>query len=279
MAVCRSILRLALMVFPLWLTIGCATLPPQANGPLPPGSTYIYHLPGIAGDSIFDRKWTEALTEGGAAHRVEICDWTCNHHWLAAMYCTDRHQSQAQNIADRITARRKLDPTGRVMITSESAGAGIAIYALEKLPRDVMVDDVVLVSPATSSDIDLSRALSHVRGKMYYFDSPIDVLTLCLGTKIFGTIDQKRTLGAGLIGYHPPATADTAAYNEKLVEVQYDLSWSRYGYLGTHLSGMSSAFALHVVAPLLVRDEQAFAAAEVKSVPARAAPRRMAMAP
>jgi pimeloyl-ACP methyl ester carboxylesterase len=263
----RISFTLLFMVLPFWASAGCGALPPQASGPLPPGSTYIFHLPGIAGDSPFDRRWTEALAEGGAAHRVEICDWTCHHHWLAAMYCVDRHQCQAQQIADRIAARRKADPTGRVMITAESAGAGIAVYALQRLPRDVVVDDVVFISPATSPDLDLSAALSHVRGKMYYFDSPVDVLTLCLGTEIFGTIDQKRTLGAGLVGFHRPPHGDVVAYHEKLVEVPYNIAWSRWGYLGTHLSGMSSAFSLHVIAPLLVHDEQAFAAAEARNLP------------
>jgi hypothetical protein len=114
---------------------------------------------------------------------------------------------------------------------------------------------------------------------MYYFDSPADVLTLFLGTGIFGTIDQKRTAGAGLVGFHPPAHLDAGAY-DKVVEVKYDISWSRWGYLGTHLSGMSSSFARNVIAPILVRDEQAIAAAEAKNAaPVRTDSRNLAAAP
>jgi hypothetical protein len=264
--------------FILCIGVGCAGLPPQAAGPLPPGSTYDFHFPGVAGDSSFDRRWTDSLIEGGAAHRVEICDWTCDHHWLNALYAVSRNQAQAKKIARRIAARRATDPTGRIMITSESAGCGIALYALQYLPREVTVDDVVLVSPAVSPDFDLCAALSHVRGKMYYFDSPIDVLTLWLGTGIFGTIDQKRSVGAGLVGFHVPTHARPENY-DKLVEIKYDISWLRWGYMGTHLSGMSSAFARNVIAPILVHDEQEMAAAEAQNTRLIPAPRRVALLP
>jgi len=164
------------------------------------------------------------------------------------------------------------------MITSNSAGCGIALFALQCLPPDVTVDDVILVSPAVSPDFDLSPALAHVRGKMYYFDSPMDVLTLWLGTGIFGTIDQKKSAGAGLVGFHPPASTRSESY-DKLVEVKYDISWSRWGYLGTHLSGMSSAWALNVIAPILVHDEKEMTAAEPRNVRTLPTPRRVALLP
>jgi len=272
----KSPTGIVVSLFLLFTGLGCASLPSQASGPLPPGSTYVFHCPGIAGDSSFDRRWTQSLVDGRAAHRVEICDWTCSHHWLTALYSVDRHHSKAKEIAERITAQRAADPTGRVMITSESAGCGVALFALAALPPDVTVDDVILVSPAVSPEFDLSPALAHVRGKMYYFDSPIDVLTLGLGTGIFGTIDQKKCASAGLVGFHSPAATWAEHYN-KLVEMKYDFAWSRWGYLGTHLSGMSSAWALHVVAPMLCHDEQEMAVADVRNVQVQPAPRRVAM--
>ena len=57
------------------------------------------------------------------------------------------------------------------------------MWALEKLPDDVMVDDLVMVASALSPQYDLSKALKHVRGKAYAFNSMLDVLILAPARK------------------------------------------------------------------------------------------------
>jgi hypothetical protein len=223
-------------------------------GPVAMGGTYLIHLPGIGGDSPFDRWWMNELRLGGAADRVELYDWTCNDPWLGALQAYARNHREAQKIADRIMERRGADPHARILFTAESGGAGPLIWALERLPQGAMVDEVVLAAPAISPGYDLSAALHHVRGKMYVFTSAGDWFMLGWGTSTFGTIDGKKCDAAGRFGFVKPKLADAAEYT-KLVQIPYDSAWMKYFNFGSHTGAMSPAFARHFLAPLLVRDE------------------------
>jgi hypothetical protein len=240
----------------LMLSAGCETMPPlpQHPAPLPAGGTYLLHLPGIAGDSPFDRWWMNELKLGGAADRVELYDWTCHDPWFGALQAYARNHREAQKIADKIVEHLGANPTAKVVVTAESGGAGPLIWALEKLPAGAMVDDVMLLAPAISPDYDLSAALSHVRGKAYAFTSAGDWLMLGWGTSTFGTIDGKKVQAAGRYGFVRPKLADMAEY-KKLVQFPYDSAWMRYFNFGSHAGAMSPSFARHFLAPLLVQDE------------------------
>jgi hypothetical protein len=232
----------------LSLLVGCVAAPPSP--PLSAGATYLMHLPGVAGETPFDHWWIDALHEGGIADKLSVYDWTCNDPGLGALQAYDRNHHQAQLIADRISAMFRVDHAGHVILTAASAGTGLALWALERLPSGVAVDNVILVAPAFSPDYDMSAALRHVRGKVYAFTSPDDVVVLGVGTQIFGTIDGKKTRAAGLVGIHPPPQADSLQY-AKLVEMKYNVDWLRYGNFGDHTGAMSVYFARDYLAPLL----------------------------
>jgi hypothetical protein len=252
-----------LAIVMLCLASGCQAPAPSPPKPLPPGSTYLLHLPGIMGDTPFDHWWIDALKEGGAADRVQLFDWTCHDPWIDALLAYDRNHIEATKVARLIAGRRRADPTGKLILTAESGGAGILVWALERLPKNVQVDDVLMIAPAVSPGYDLSLALRHVRGKAYYFDSPGDVFMLGFGTRLFGTMDGKKTDAAGLAGFHPPPHSDPAEY-KKLVEIRYDPAWWLWGNFGGHTGGMSVTFAQKYLAPLLVRAERALVARDVR---------------
>jgi pimeloyl-ACP methyl ester carboxylesterase len=235
-----------LVILPL--LAGCAT--PHPSQPLARGSTYLLHLPGVAGETPVDHWWLDALHQGGIADQLDVYDWTCDDRGLGALRAYDRNHREAQRIADQIDARLHADPVGHVILTAVSGGTGIAVWALERLPNDVAVDNVILVAPAFSPDYDLTRALRHVRGKMYAFTSAGDIVMLGAGTRIFGTIDRKKTAAAGLVGLHPPPQADAVQY-AKLVEKRYTLAWLRFGNFGDHTGPMSVCFARDYLAPML----------------------------
>lgn len=222
----------------------------EQQTPLPPGATYLLHLPGVSGDTSFDRAWMTALKEGGAADRVELFDWTCRDPGLDALHAYARNRQQAVQITRLISSRSASNPTGHIILTAESGGALLAVWALEHLPRSVKVDQVVLVQPAISPGYDLSRALKHVKRNMYYTSSPGDWFVLGLGTRVFGTSDGAKTEAAGFVGFRSPPTADARQYR-KLVELKYNPAWIRWGDFGSHTGALSSAFAYHVLAPLL----------------------------
>src|SRR5205085_171266 len=145
---------------------------------------------------------------------------------------------EAGKIAERITARFRAEPKGKILLTGHSAGTGLCVFALEKLPEDVKVETVLLMSPALSPMYDLSKALSHVTGKVYVFSNPNDVLVLGAGTAVFGTIDGQKVKAAGRHGFERPEGADKAQY-AKLVAKPYEAAWMKYGNIGDHIGDMS----------------------------------------
>jgi pimeloyl-ACP methyl ester carboxylesterase len=161
------------------------------------------------------------------------------------------HTTEAKMVADLVQQLARENPHAKLTVSVHSGGAGIIVWALEQLPDDVKIDSLLLLSPALSPQYDLSKALRHVRGKVYAFYSPYDVAILGIGTHMFGTIDGVKTDAAGKTGFAKPAGADDAQY-AKLVQVPYDSSWVRVGNIGDHIGTLSRPFARRVVAPLLL---------------------------
>jgi pimeloyl-ACP methyl ester carboxylesterase len=222
-----------------------------ATKPIDTTRTYLLHLPGIAGETQIDHRLVNGMKGAGFAGPTEIYDWTGEQKGIAALTNREHNDKEAQKIADKIAARRKADPGGQILLTGHSGGTGLAVFALEKLPKGVTVDGLLLLSPALSPTYDLSKALSHVRGKAYCFSSSLDVFVLGFGTTLFGTIDGKKGESAGRVGFvKPEAPADPAQY-DKLVNCPYDKAWIRFGNIGDHVTIMTEAFTEHVLAPMV----------------------------
>jgi len=233
--------------------------------------TWLLHLPGIGGEMPVDRDLRDGLKEGGWKGPLTIYDWTENDPGLDALRNHKRNMCEAAKISQMIEKRVRKDPQVRIMLTSHSGGTGLAVWALEKLPDEVKVQDLFLLASALSPSYDLGPALKHVRGHAYVFYSQGDAVVLGTGTKLFGTIDGVRCEAAGLIGFAAPKGADKTQY-QKLVQKPYDEGWQVYGHFGNHIGCMSEAFADHVLAPILTED---LIEAPVSGRPsARAAPRR-----
>jgi hypothetical protein len=233
---------------------GVSPAPPAPMRPSGSGRTQLIHLPGMAGDSFADRWWINELRLGGAADRVELYDWTCNDTQIGALQAYARNHREAWKIARRIIECRASDPETHILLTATSAGTGPLVWSLENLPEAVTVDYVVLIAPAVSPDFDLSRALHHVRGKMYVFHSEGDWFILGWGTSTFGTVDCKKCQAAGRSGFVMPQSADAAEYR-KLVQIPYNSAWIKYFNFGDHTGAMSPSFARNFLSPLLRQAE------------------------
>jgi hypothetical protein len=254
--------RLCLGVLMLAMGVTCAAQPPPAPAgkSRPPSTepanatTWLLHLPGMGGLMNIDRNVTSGIVAGGVGARVEIYDWTGADRGLVALGNVKRHEEQAKLVAERIVrAVREDQPRpSRIVVTSHSAGTGIAIWALEQLPEDVMVDDLVMIASALSPEYDLSRALKHVRHRVYAFNSELDVLVLGTGCKMFGTVDRVKTDGAGRIGFVIPRNPAVADQYAKFEQFPYDPDWMRFYNNGEHIGAMTRAFARKVIAPVLL---------------------------
>ncbi len=193
---------------------------------------------------------TEGLVAGGYSGDLEIYDWTNSSPGITALLSYQRNLEEAQTVADKIVAIHRRDPDRPIYLTGHSGGTGIVVWALERLPDEVKVDRVLLLSSALSPTYDLSRALRHVRTHAYSFWSDQDVAVLSTGTTLFGTINGVKEPAAGFAGFKPPADADDREYL-KLQQFAYNPDWAKWGNNGGHIGPMSRDFASRVLAPLV----------------------------
>jgi len=213
---------------------------------------YLLHLPGITGGFWMHDQYCRALNAGGFDAETAIYDWTGSRFAIAALTQRERNLIEAEKVARMITKKYRAAPDRPLYLSCESGGAGVAVWALERLPEDVHVEGVVLVSPALSTEYDLSAALRHVRGRMLVFPSRSDSLILGIGTAVFGTMDRRHKKSAGLDGFTRPASADAAQY-AKLEQYHYrGKMLFTYGNGGGHAWAMYPQFASAWLAPRLI---------------------------
>ena len=85
------------------------------------------------------------------------------------------------------------------------------------------------------------------------FWSPFDVVTLGLGTLVFGTVDRVHTVSAGMVGFRVPKDLD--AEGERLYRKLHQVRWTpemvSSGNLGGHIGTDNPAFLRKYVVPLL----------------------------
>ena len=135
----------------------------------------------------------------------------------------------------------------------KSGGAGLVVWALERLPEH-SVETVVLLAPALSTGYDLSVASRAVKREIVVFWSPIDCIILGLGTRFFGTIDRVYGPAAGMLGFRLPL--DDPAVANKLAQVRWRLEMARTGNLGGHVGPDLPGFLKRYVAPLLTASDR-----------------------
>ena len=161
-------------------------------------------------------------------------------------------------MADVIRQFQAGHPGDPVFLVAKSGGAGIAVKALEQLDEG-RVERAILLAPALSPRYDLTAALRAVRREIVVFWSPLDVMILGAGTRLFGTIDRVKTVGAGLVGFRRARTRRTRRGAPRPVRQAppgaLAASNGRPGYLGGHFGPDHPRFLRKYVVPLLRADQ------------------------
>jgi hypothetical protein len=180
--------------------------------------------------------------------------------WHADLTSITNRDARAKLLAETIRRFKTDHPNGPVVLVAKSGGSGVGVKALELLDED-SVERVVFLAPALSPRYDLTTALRAVRREMVVFWSPLDVIILGFGTRLFGTIDRVRTVGAGLVGFQIPAVDahDPNRNREyrKLRQIRWHPRMAATGYFGGHLGPDSPLFLKKYVVPLLLFDDTA----------------------
>jgi hypothetical protein len=184
-------------------------------------------------------------------HAIELVPWGHGFgRWHADLTNVANRDAKARLIAE-IVARHKIARLDSpIFLVAKSGGAGVAIKALELMAQQA-VERVVLLAPALSPQYDLTAALEAVHKEIVVFWSPLDVLILGAGTRLFGTMDRVRTASAGLVGFQTPPEEHANGPYRKLRHVRWRPRMMTTGYFGGHWGPDSPWFLRRYVLPLL----------------------------
>ncbi|MFO0839476.1 MAG: hypothetical protein U1D55_13250 [Phycisphaerae bacterium] len=226
----RSSAAAALILASTLLT-GCqATFGPNAvNG-------ITFYCPGAGNLDFGDAGVREGLREAG--YRGEVASFLWTVAFNPAIDQALRINARLAGTTLSSTIRQYVDryPGKPVNLVGLSAGTGIALWALEDLPPGYQVDNVVLLSGSIYYRRDISKALPHIKGKIYNYYSSNDII-LAGPMKIFGTIDGVfGEDGAGAVGLSPPSGKD------RVVNISWRPEFASYGYVGGHVDSTRAPF-------------------------------------
>lgn len=217
---------------------------------------YIYYLDGSGGGNPLTN-WGSGLRKG--LRDAGFDGYGEMYYWQTGLGVAADHsspigykQQRGRELAQKIVEFRRANPDTPITLIGLSAGNAVLLYALEALPPQPIVEDVVLLSSSVSADYDLSSALKRVREHCYVFTSQRDSVLLLL-VPVGGTADRKAgNVGTmGIEGARPPASAAREQY-AKVVQIAWSTEFARLGHAGGHTDSVAPAFVREVVAPLIM---------------------------
>jgi hypothetical protein len=214
---------------------------------------------GVGGLDLCGIALRYALGAEKMPHAVELVPW--GHglgRWLADLTDVANRDSHARLVAQNVRRYKTERPLDPIYLVAKSGGSGVVVKALELLDEQ-QVERVVMLAPALSPSYDLSNALRAVRREMVVFWSPLDVIILGAGTRVFGTIDRVKTASAGLVGFRVPPLGSSnhnkGQQYDKLRQIRWRPRMAAAGYLGGHFGPDNPLFLRRYVVPLLRVEE------------------------
>jgi hypothetical protein len=238
---------------------------PSSGGEAVPAHGLVLVADGVGGLDLCGTGLRYMLGVERLPYAVELFPW--GHglgRWFADLTDVANRDHQAKLVAEAVRRFRSDHPEEPVFLVAKSGGSGIVVKALEQL-EDESVERVVLLAPALSPGYDLARALRAVRRELVVFWSPLDIVVLGAGTRLFGTIDRVKTVAAGMVGFlvprHDEPDTERIRQYAKLRQIRWRPEMASAGYLGGHAGPDHPRFLRKYVVPLL-------RAGDVEAVPA-----------
>lgn len=163
-----------------------------------------------------------------------------------------RNRLMGLKLARKIRALQRAHPNTAIHLMAISGGAGIAVFACEKLRQKPAIETLILVCPALSPEYNLAPALTSVNHG-YALVSRLDRVILGLGTRIFGTTDRRFCRAAGMVGFNVPhhATSSEKAAYAKMREIHWAPHFRDFGHYGGHTGWVRSAVVRRCLLGLL----------------------------
>lgn len=231
-------MRRALTTFAI-LSVGCSS---GSRGTAP---GVVLLIPGVGGDGPSYRHVVPALRACGDERPVESFVWGVPGPGFFFNFNNAAvHERAERALADRLATLRRERPDGRIDLIAHSAGGGVALGALARLPADVRVGRLVLIHPSVSPAYPLNASLAHVDG-IELFCSDRDTTFLSWRTATFGTYDNVKSRAAGNAGF--------SADDPRLTTHRYHpAADAPLGHDGGHFGALARLFLERRIVPLIV---------------------------
>jgi pimeloyl-ACP methyl ester carboxylesterase len=216
---------------------------------------YTIILPGILGPKKPECPIIRGLVDADVPSAVEVYDWTDGPGaFISNLRDLDRNRREARRVAAKIATYQACYPGRPVNLIGYSAGAGVAVLALEQLPPGHRVTRAIVMAPTLAPDYDLRKALYHTESGIHNYYSYGDVPALMLLTTALGTTDGRHTLAAGALGFKPPKglqPLERKWYKQGVAQKHYSLDMLATGHVGGHLGWRNAKFVREHLAPLI----------------------------
>ncbi len=243
----RRYLRLVAACFVAWPTGACASKESRIDPG--GGSGHLILLPGVEGNAWQLTGVRAGLRDAGLDWTIEIIPWGSPPlSSLRNLIDHPANLARAKRIASRLIELRAINPEQPLVLCGYSGGGGLAIMTAEALPPDVAVDRIVLVAAAISNDFDLAQIEDRYRDKMVNIYSPRDGV-VGWGTRLFGTIDRKKTHSAGHSGFLD--IKGKLRVSDKLEQIEWSAEWRASGHGGEHTGYLRREWAKSHLAPII----------------------------
>jgi pimeloyl-ACP methyl ester carboxylesterase len=204
----------------------------------------IFFSSGVAGDGTWYSSIRDGLQKGGINRPLVSIHWGAPGPLFMMNFSNESiHRDAEMKLAKTIVEARKSDPGRRIDLMGLSAGCGVVLGALKRLPDDIHVRTVVLLAPSVSPQYDITPSLAHVDDFLHAFISEHDTLFLKWRTSNFGSYDNIKTPAAGFVGFQQKYP--------KLIQHPYQTEWKDLGNDGGHVGTTGSRFVSQIIAPLL----------------------------
>ncbi|MBN2563199.1 MAG: alpha/beta hydrolase, partial [Phycisphaerae bacterium] len=238
----RFSLEVIVCIAAIWAIGGCSD---PTHGPV------VFYLDG-AGWYGSAGSVKEGLRNAGFTGQFRNFSWSAYLGAAQDHFFTAKSKAVARRLAGKIEKVRRSDPDGQIHVMGLSAGTAVILSALEQLPSDVHVDDVVLFSPSVSADRNLTKAMRHVTRNLYATCSPHDGI---LGTLAINA-DGKRGPPAGSTGFRMPNRGErTRAAYARVVNLRWQPSYLAFDWNGGHTSVTNVTFVASVIGPRVLSSD------------------------
>lgn len=207
-------------------------------------------VPGVNGDGPWYAQLKNGLRDGGVTARIDAFSWGAPGPLFAMNFNSKGiHEGAEKGLATKLKKILDDPKNAPVTIIGHSAGAGVTVGALSRLPAGKTVDRVVLLHPSLSPKFDLAPALARIRTSLTVFHSERDTGFLKWRTGSFGTYDGVKTTAAGNCGFDLASLSPEL--RAKVKQIPYEQRFEQLDNDGGHFSPTSRRFVEQMVAPLV----------------------------